>query len=222
MRCPHCGFENSYSRKSCVNCKKDMGFVEDAREDSSDRVEGAGRLASELLRASKRIPIRPDFRWTIFLSALAMMLLLSSLSVTWYRVVTGTTYDLGIFVGHSRGVFDISSYSALSDLMSYTAVGVVISALLMLALVTSSLFRLSWTSILICAASVVVVSIVELRFIFGIMDAFPWEVDWSETTHGPQAGWYMVMLALGLQVGAFVLLVMDEYGEHKRKSRMFE
>jgi hypothetical protein len=215
MQCPHCGFENNYSKNICVNCKKDMTAPEGLRNRGTDGIETAGRLASDV-GAPKLPPVEEDYRLAIFLSVVTMMLLLSALSVTWYRVVTVSTYDLGIFVGESGwGVFDYSSNSALSALMSSTGVGVAIAALLILAIVASCLLKLSWTSILLSGASVATILVVEFRFILRIQDAFSQEIDWSEVKHGAEIGWYMVMLASGLQMGALVLLVVDEHRRHR-------
>jgi hypothetical protein len=226
MKCPHCGFDNAYSKEFCANCKRNMTKVIDSRHNRPG-AETAGRLAAEL--NMPKLTAEPgDGRLAVFLSVVTIVLLLSSLSVTWYHVSADTTScDLGVFVGKTgRIVFDYSSYSEQSNLMSATGVGIAVATLLLLVLVASCLLSLRLTSVLISGAILLTILIVEFRFVLRIEDAIRESletiVNWDHVnSYGLGIGWYITVIASAIQAVVLGLLALDMYNHRLQEAELY-
>lgn len=224
MRCPHCGFENTYARVVCADCKRDMTKKIDSRFDRAG-AETAGELAADIDRPKLTLS-RSDVKLAVFLSAAAIVLLLTSLSMTWYHIaVFGSSYDFGIIGvridGNLRGYDQDES---LWDLMLVTQLGVAVSSALLLVLIASCLLNRRPVSVMISGVALLTTLVVELRFITSIQDAFRDSVpsflySGGFDSSGLGIGWYAVVLASTLQTVILWLLFLDF---HRHQFREFK
>ena len=176
----------------------------------------------------------------VFLSVVAIVLLLSSYSATWYHVTiaygTGSpvSHRMGIHVGetwsyHSMySVNDYSDHQQISDLMGATTVAVIFAVLFMLALVAACLLDKKWTSISLSGISMVTSIIALMYFALRVPDAvnsnpswplqsIPWPIEgfsgslanWQySVSYGPGVGWFLLFLAVVVQLAVLLLLML--------------